>query len=125
MYTLIIIFYGSLLGMVIMLVLKARESKSGKPSIISRMGRGLDSLFHTIFGAVGAAISFINKHTFIALAQWVAFHILVHIRKLYVELKHRALSNPHSRKVVDAVRGRSEVKKEGASFYLKRISNEE
>ncbi len=125
MYTLISLFYGSFLFIIFMLLLKRHELKTGRPTIVSRLGRGSDHIFHAIFNAVGGAFSYINKHTFIAVAQWVAFHILVHIRNVYVELKHRTLSNPHGKKIIDAVRGRGEVRKEGASFYLRRISSED
>ncbi|MDQ2932954.1 MAG: hypothetical protein M3Q80_01045 [bacterium] len=106
-----------------MLVLKSHEVRSGHPTIVSRLGRRSDNFFHTIFHHVHVFISYINKHTFIALAHWIAFHILVHIRKLYVEIKARALATPHGKKIINAVRGRGEVKDHGASFYLRRISD--
>ncbi len=124
MYTLITIFYVSLIAIILMIALKRHEVKTGNASLVSRLGKGSDDIFHAIFGAVRLTISYINKHTFIAIAQWIAFHVLLHIRKAYVEVKHRALINPHSKKVIDAVRGRGEVKHEGASFYLRRISAE-
>ncbi len=125
MYTLISLFYASLLGIVFMLLLKGHEVRTGKPTIVSRLGRGTDHVFHGVFSTVGRFFSYINKKTFIVMAQWIAFHILLRIRTMYVELKHRALVNPHSRKVIDAVRGRGEVRDHGASFYLRRISNDD
>src|SRR5690349_7366010 len=108
-----------------MILLKRREARTGHPNLISRMGRVSDNLFHAIFSSVGQVVSYINKHTFIALAQLVAYHILLPIRRVYVELKHKTLANPHGKKVIDAVRGRGEVKDHGASFYLRRISSDE
>jgi len=125
MYTLIIIFYVSLLGMAAMLLLKRQEVKTGHPSLFSRLGQGSDRFFSSLFTAVRQTVSYINKHTFIALAQWVAFHVLVHVRKVYVELKDLALKNQHSKKVIDMVRGRGEISNQGASFYLRRISAED
>jgi hypothetical protein len=125
MYTLISIFYGSFIGMIIMILFKRHEVMSGKPSLISRLGRGSDHLFQTIFSAVSSGLSYLNKHTFIAVAQWITFHILVHIRKVYVEIKHRALANPHGKRMIDAVRGRGEIKDHGASFYLRKIAEKE
>ena len=122
MYTLITIFYISLLGIILMLVLKRHEFKTGHPSIVSRIGRGSDHFFHSIFSAVSLSLSYINKHTFVALAHWIAFHILVRIRAIYVELKARFIEHPQGRKMLDTVRGRGEIRKEGASFYLRRIS---
>lgn len=125
MYTLIAIFYVSFVGMAVMLLFKRAEARSGHPSIISRLGRGSDHVFSAIFTGFSRFISYMNKHTFIALAQWIAFHILVHVRKVYVEIKHRILSTPRGKKLMDAVRGRGEVKDHGASFYLRRISGKD
>ena len=108
-----------------MILLKRREVLTGHESIVSRLGEGSDHIFAAFFGGIRRGISYINKHTFIALAQWVAFHVLVHVRKVYVEIKHLWLKNTHTRKVLDMVRGKGEVKKHGASFYLRRISGEE
>ncbi|MBP6858685.1 MAG: hypothetical protein KBC33_02555 [Candidatus Pacebacteria bacterium] len=123
MYTLISIFYASLIGIILMLLLKRGEVKTGHPSLISRLGRGTDRFFQSIFSSVKTFVSYINKHTFIALGHWVAFHMLVHVRKVYVEIKALFLANPHGKRMMDAVRGRGEIKKEGASFYLRRISD--
>jgi hypothetical protein len=106
-----------------LIILKRGEVKSGHPSIVSRLGRGSDRFFHVIFDAVGNALSYVNKHTFVALAHWIAFHILVHIRKIYVEIKASFVATPHGKKMLDAVRGRGEIKNHGASFYLRRIGD--
>ena len=123
MYTLITIFYISFIAMGVMVVLKRREVKSGVPSIVSRLGCGSDSFFHAVFSAVGKVLSYVNRHTLVAVGHWMAFHVLVRIRKVYVEIKAKFLANPHGKKMLDAVRGRGEVKDHGASFYLRRISN--
>ena len=123
MYTLITLFYISIVGIMVMLLLKRREVKTGHPSIISRLGRGSDNFFHAIFGGFKKFFSYINKHTFVAIAHWMAFHTLKQTRNVYVEMKSRALQNPHGKKMLDAVRGRGEVKDHGASFYLRRISD--
>jgi hypothetical protein len=124
MYTLIAIFYISMISIVTMLLLKRKEVNTGHPSIISRVGAGTDHIFSIVFSSIKRWISYWNKHTFIAISQWLAFHVLLRIRKIYVELKHRALVNPHTKKVIDAVRGRAEIRHEGASFYLRRISTD-
>jgi hypothetical protein len=123
MYSLIIAFYLSFLGIIVMVLLKRYEVNSGKATVVSRIGQGSDHLFHDIFGALKHGASYVNKHSFIAIAQWIAFHVLLRVRNIYVELKDRALSNPHSRKVIDAVRGRGEITPHSASFYLRRISD--
>lgn len=106
-----------------MILLKRHEVRTGRPNIVSRLGRGSDSFFHSVFHKVGTFFSYINRHTFVALAHWIAFHILVHIRKFYVLIKSKAIENPHGKKMLDAVRGRGQVKSHGASFYLRRISD--
>ncbi len=123
MYPLIITFYLSFIGIIVMVLMKRHEVKSGKVTVVSRLGQGSDQFFHRIFSLVKEGASYVNKHSFIAIAQGAAFHVLLPIRKIYVELKHRALSNPHSRKVVDAVRGRGEITPHSASFYLRRIGD--
>lgn len=122
MYTLISIFYISFIGMAFMIFMKRREIVDGKQSIVSRVGAGSDQVLQNIFVSIKRALSYINKHTFIAIAHWVAFHVLVRVRKVYVEIKDRSLSNPHGKRLIDAVRGRGEVTNHGASFYLRRIS---
>lgn len=123
MYILIVTFYTSFLGSISMVLLKHRESKTGHPTILSRLGKGADYTFQGIFSKVRVFISYINRRTFIIIGQLIAFHVLLRIRGVYVEIKHRTLANPHGRKVLDAVRGRGEVKKHGASLYLRRISS--
>jgi hypothetical protein len=124
MYTLITIFYLSLIGIIAMILWKRHELKTGHPSLVSRLGQGSDHIFHAFFSGIRQGISYINKHTFIALAQWMAFHALVPVRKVYVEIKHKALTNPHGKKVLDAVRGKGEITSHGASFYLRNIAKE-
>jgi len=83
-----------------------------------------DSFFHDIFSKVHRTLSYINRHTFISLAQWIAYHILRHIRSGYLKVSDRAHEYPHTKKVLDMVKGRGEVRKHGSSVYLKRISSE-
>jgi preprotein translocase subunit SecG len=125
MYTLIAIFYTSLIAITGMIFLKRRESRTGKPSLISRLGRGSDHVFAATFASGRKFLSYLNRHTFVALAHWIVFHILKGARNVYVEIKHRVISTPQGKKMLDAVRGRGEVKKEGASFYLRRIGADE
>lgn len=122
MYSLILAFYLSFLGIIVMVLLKRHEIISGKETMVSRLGQGSDHFFHVVFASVRRTASHVNKHTLIAIAQWIAFHILLRTRRVYVDIKDRALSNPHSKKVIDAVRGRGEVTAHSASFYLRRIS---
>jgi hypothetical protein len=124
MYTLIIIFYISLLGIISLLLWKRHELRTGYPSLFSRLGHSTDHTFHMIFAHIRHGLSYVNRRTFVALVQWAAFHVLYWVRKAYVEIKHRTLMNPHGKKLIDAVRGRGEVTDHGASFYLRRIAKE-
>ncbi len=123
MYTLIAIFYASLAGSIAMIFFKHREGKTGNATLVSRWGKGIDHVFHDLFARVRRGISYMNRRTLIIIGQLVAFHVLLRMRNVYVDIKHRTLANPHGRKVLDAVRGRGEVKKHGASLYLRRISS--
>jgi len=123
MYTLITIFYISLLSIVAMIFLKRREVRTGRASIISRLGAGSDHVFQSIFASVRTFFSYWNRRTFVALLHWLSYHLLFHTRKIYVEAKDKFIKNPHGKKLMDAVRGRGEVKNHGASFYLRRISS--
>jgi hypothetical protein len=102
---------------------KRREIKTGKQSAVSKIGAGTDHIFTVIFNALKKWISFVNKHTFIALAHIIAYHVLLRVRNVYVAVKHRALINPHGKKLIDAVRGKGEVSRHGVSFYLRRIAD--
>ena len=123
MYTYITLFYISFLGIITMIWLKRYEIRTGRQTVASRFGNSIDQSLRSIFDAIRRSISYFNKKTFIAIIQIMAYHILLHIRQVYVEIKHRALLNPHGKKVIDAVRGRGEIRDHGASFYLRRISN--
>ena len=122
MYTSIIIFYISLLSMVDMVLLKRREVLTGQPSLVSRIGAGSDHIFQAVYAAVRHGLSLVNRRTLFALAQWLAFHVLRSVRKVYVELKARFISNPHGKRLIDAVRGRGEISNHGASFFLRHIA---
>lgn len=121
MYTFIIIFYVSLLAIITMIVLKRREIVALKNNPISKLSSQADPFFDKQYSHIRKFISYINRNTFIAITQWIVYHVLLHIRKVYVEIKHQALQNPHTRNMIYAVRGKGEVKKHGASFYLRRI----
>lgn len=122
MYTLISIFYIALVGMAFMIFMKRRELLSGKQSIVSRAGAGVDHIFQAVFAKVKKVWSHVNKDTFMKIGHWLAFHALFHTRKVYVEVKDRTLSNPQGKKLLDAVRGRGEVATQGSSLYLRRLS---
>ena len=124
MYTLISIFYVSLIGMAVMVLLKRHEVKTGSPSLVSKIGAGSDHIFQAAYSAVRHGLSYVNRRTFMALAQWLAFHVLRFFRTFYVEIKHRFISTTHGRKLIDAVRGRGEVQYHGASFFLRNLAAE-
>ena len=122
MYILVASFYISLLGIISMIVLKRFELSSANSNSSSDVSN-IELRLQSIYNSINKTFQMINKKTFIALAQYITFHILYRIRKIYVELKHRALMNPHGKKMIDAIRGRGEINKHGASFYLRRISD--
>jgi hypothetical protein len=120
-----IIFIISLLGIVGMLFLKLHEVKTGKQSLISRLGESTDHHVHDAYDAVKYFISHLNRRTAIAAAQWVAVHVLSWLRSIYHRIYRLAHLNPHSKKVIDIVRGKVEVQRNGgSSFFLKEISED-
>jgi hypothetical protein len=122
MYTLIAIFYISLLGMTAMVLFKRREVTTGQASFVSRAGAGIDHIFHAVFSNVRRGMSYMNRKNFFLVMHWIAFHVLKFVRGIYVEAKSKTLAHPTGKKLIDAVRGRGEVRDHGASFYLRRIS---
>ena len=123
MYILIITFYLSLIGITSMILIKRNELKKNTSSPSSPTVVSIEQTLSKTFTQIRRSGRFFNKHTIIVLIQFLTFHILFRIRKIYVELKHRVLQNPHGKKMLDAVRGRGEIKNHGASFYLRRISD--
>ena len=124
MYTLITIFYISLLAMIAMVAFKRHEVRTGVPSLVSKIGAGSDHVFQSVYSAIRHVLSYVNRRTFVALVQWLAFHVLKFFRTLYVEIKHRFISTHHGKKLIDAVRGRGELSDHGASFFLRNIAAE-
>lgn len=122
MYTIIAIFYISILAMAVMLLLKRREVVTGKASLVSRVGAGSDHVFQAMFVETKRGVSYVNRRNFVLLMHWIAFHALRAVRSVYVEVKAKTLATPTGKKLIDAVRGRGEVRQEGASIYLRRIS---
>ena len=123
MYALITIFYVSFIVMVAMIWLKGHEVKTGRRTIVSSMGQGTDHAFNAAYLAIKRFFSYFDKKTAIAVGHWFAYHVLLRIRRIYIEIKHRFIMNPHGRRLLDAVRGRGEVRNHGASFYLRRIAD--
>ncbi|HEY4478636.1 MAG TPA: hypothetical protein VI775_02235 [Candidatus Paceibacterota bacterium] len=109
-------FFISAIAMAIMIKLK---------SPLSFMNNKTDNAVHSSYVYIRRLISYINRHSAIALIQWIAYHILSWIRSVYIWIRSIARSYPHSKKVLDMVRGKGTAEKNnGASFYLKKISEE-
>jgi hypothetical protein len=108
------------LAIVAMIVLKRREIVALKNNPISKISARADSFLDKNYSAIRKFISYLNKHTFIAITQWIVYHILLHIRKVYVEIKHQALQNPHTRNMIYAVRGKGEVIEERIEILCER-----
>ena len=125
MIALITIFYLSLAIMAFMLYMKHLELVAGKKYFLSNLADKNDHIFEKLHSDARTAISYFNKHTFIAFIQWVAAGFLSWLRNLYIKLFHIARKYPHSKKVIDMVRGQGETTGHGgASFFLKKISDD-
>jgi phosphoglycerate dehydrogenase-like enzyme len=121
----VITFYVALITIILMIVAKHIEIKSGKKSIISRLGVGTDHIVQNAYNKVTFVFSHMNKNTSVNVLQWAAFHVLSFMRGIYISLREKAHRHPHSKKVIDMVTGKGEVKHTGgASFFLKKIAEE-
>jgi len=119
-------FYISFVGILGMFGFKVIEIKSGKKTWISKIGEKTDHIFRNSYFFVKKCIHQINKKNAIALIQWIAYHILSWTRELYIWVRRKAHAHPPSKMVIDMVRGKGEVKKNGGvSFFLKSISSKE
>ena len=117
-------FYISFLGIIGMIGFKAMELRSGKKSWISRLADKTNHIVHDYISNVKRYISYINRRSALALVQWIAYHILTWARNAYIWAYKKAHAHAPSKKVIDMVRGKGEVNRNGgSSFYLKSISD--
>jgi len=120
-----IIFFISLLGIIAMIVLKSIELRSGTKSLFSRMGAGTDHIVYGAYQKIRYSFSHINKHNAVNFLQWIAYHVLSVFHKLFIWIRDKAHRHPHSKKVIDMVKGKIEVNQNGgSSFFLKKIAEE-
>lgn len=123
--TSVISFYISLLGIIGMISFKLAEIRSGRKSFISRLSDKTNHKVHEFMNRVRTLISYINRRSALALVQWIAYHILTWARNAYIWAYRKAHAHAPSKKVIDMVRGRGEVNRNGgSSFYLKSISKD-
>lgn len=124
--TAIIAFYISFFGIIGMMYLKYFENKNSKKYFLSSISNRTDKYVLNSYNFTKRLILGINKKNAIALIQWIAYYILSWARDTYIWLYRKARSHPPSKMVVDMVRGRGEVKRNGGtSFYLRRIAQKD
>jgi hypothetical protein len=121
----IISFYISFFGIVGMIAFKLSEIKTGKRSFISRISDKNNHKVREYYRTFRRYVSYINRRSALALIQWIAYHILTWARNAYIWAYKKAHAHAPSKRVIDMVRGRGEVNRNGgSSFYLKSISGE-
>ena len=119
-------FYISFLGILGMLGFKVSEIRSGKKTLLSKLADKTDGRLRKYYSTLRIALSYVNKKSAIALVQWIAFHVLSRARSIYIWIQKKAHAHPPSKRVIDMVRGRGEIKKNsGVSFFLKSISSDD
>lgn len=119
----IILFYLSFMGIIGLFTTKALEMRSGKRSWISRFADRTNHIVHDYYAHFKTFVSYINRRTALALVQWIAYHILTYARNSYIWAYKKAYAHTPSKKVIDMVRGKGDIKRNtGSSFYLKSIS---
>jgi len=124
MIAVIAIFYISLALIAAMLWMKRTELVTGKKTVLSSAGERTDHVLQGFHKDAAEIVSYFNKHTFIAFIQWTAAHVLSWLRDVYIKLFRIARKYPHSKKVIDMVRGKGDENiPGGASFFLKKISD--
>jgi hypothetical protein len=120
-----IIFFIALIGIVGMIFLKSLEMKSGKKSLLSRMGGTTDHFVYAAYEKTRFLLSQINRSNGVKFLQWVAYHVLSVGHRIFVAVREKAHHHPHSKKVIDMVTGKVEVTRNGgSSFFLKKIAEE-
>lgn len=118
----ILSFYISFLGIAGMIGFKALEEKSGKKSFISKLSDLTNHRVHAAQEKLGRFFSYFNRRSALALIELIAYHILSWVRRVYHWLYNKAHSHAPSKKVIDMVRGKVEINKNGgSSFYFKNL----
>lgn len=119
----ILSFYISFVGILGMLGSKVFELRSGQKTLVTKIANKTDNTVRRYYYSLKKVISYINKKSAIALIQWIAYHILSWARGMYIWIHRKAHAHPPSKMVIDMVRGRGEIRKNGGvSFFLKSIS---
>ena len=82
-----------------MIVYKYFELRRGK-KFIERLYfvERADHAIHGVFAKARKFISYFNRHSALALIQWIAYHILSWIRFAYIAVRTKAHSHPSSKK---------------------------
>jgi hypothetical protein len=123
MMTATISFFVSFLGIIGMIVLKARRLRMETRSHFKFVSEKVDHKIRAVFASIRTFFGYFNRKSAVALVQWIAYHILSWIRSIYLWLHDKAHAHPPSKKVIDMVRGRGEIEETGgASFYLKNLA---
>ena len=102
------------------------EIRSGRKSWISRIADRTNHRVHDVFDWIKKSISYINRKSAIVLIEWIAYHILSGVRKVYIWAYNKVHAHPPSKRVIDMVRGKGEVNRNGgSSIFLKKISEDD
>lgn len=121
--TSIISFYVSSFGILGMILFKIREIRSGRQSWISKITGKVNHRVHAYYDSILNFFSHINRKSALVFVQWIAYHILSWARNTYIWAYKKAHAHAPSKRVIDMVRGRAEINRNGgSSFYLKSIS---
>src|SRR3989344_1831823 len=118
-------FFASFVGSIGMISVKYFELKTGKKLWFALLVQRHDNMVHKAYSGVRKFFSYFNKHNAILFIQWIIVSILSWIRSFYIWVRAKAHAHPPSKKVIDMVRGKGNiVNNGGASFYLKKISED-
>lgn len=120
-----ITFIVSSLGIIGMILMKLRELKTGKLSLLSRISERTNHSFRNAYRSVKTFFSYFTKRNAVLLARFLLVRTILFLRKIYLIVKNKIMSYETAQKLRDMINGKGVIKKKGAvSFFLQRIAEE-
>ena len=122
-----IFFVISLVGIIVMFVIKSIEARTGKKSLLTKVSENTNHIIHHQTARIKTTLSFVNKRNAILLGRFVIYHVLLAGHKLYTKIKQVIKTHLETKpsSPINMVLGKGVIKKKGSvSFFLKHIMEE-
>lgn len=118
-------FLISTFGIAGMILLKALELHTGKPSLMSKISDKTNHIVRKYYNKGRRFLAYFNRRNAVLLFRFVIFHMIVFLRKAFLWTKEKVMSFKVAQNFRDMIEGRGVIKKKGAvSFFLQRIAEE-